>query len=148
MTLIERVTDEMKQAMRAKQKERLGALRLIRAGIIEEQKAGKGEVDDAAVVALMRRMVKQRADAAVTYRQGGREDLAAVEEAEVAVIEEFLPRLADEDTTRAWVETAVAASGATSQREMGKVMGTLMRAHKDEVDGTLARRLILEQLAG
>ena len=87
-------------------------------------------------------MVKQRVDAAATYRQGGREDLAEKEEGEMKVIAEFLPQLADEATTRKWVDEAIAASGATSMREMGKAMGALMKAHKGEVDGKLARQLI------
>ena len=101
MSIADTVNEQMKVAMRAKDKGRLAALRFIRAAIIEEQKTGKGEVTDDHVVALMRRMVKQRVDAAATYRQGGREDLAEKEEGEMKVIAEFLPQLADEAKTKA-----------------------------------------------
>jgi len=148
MSLIERVNEEMKAAMRARAKERLSALRFIRAGIIEEQKAGKGEVQDDTVVKLMRRMVKQRRDAAGSYREGGREDLATREEGEIAVIEEFLPKLADRETTRRWVDEAIQASGATSMGDLGKAMGLLMKVHRGEIDGGLARSLIQEALSG
>ena len=147
MSIADTVNEQMKTAMRAKDKERLAALRFIRAAIIEEQKTGKGDVTDDMIVALMRRMVKQRVDAAATYRQGAREDLAAKEEGEMKVIAEFLPQLADEATTRKWVEEAIAASGASSMREMGKAMGALMKAHKGEVDGKLARQLIQAALS-
>jgi len=147
VSIADTVNEQMKTAMRAKDKERLAALRFIRAAIIEEQKTGKGDVTDDMIVALMRRMVKQRVDAAATYRQGEREDLAAKEEGEMKVIAEFLPQLADEATTRNWVDEAIAASGANSMREMGKAMGALMKAHKGEVDGKLARQLIQAALS-
>ena len=147
MSLVERVNAELKSAMKAKQKERTGALRMIRAGIIEAQKAGKGEVTDEVVVAMLRKMVKQRKDAAEQYVKGGRQDLADSELAEIVVIDEFLPKLADEAQTEAWVDEAIAASGATSKKEFGKAMGALMKAHKGEVDGGLARKLFMAKLA-
>ena len=148
MSIVERVTEEMKSAMRAKDKPRLGALRMIRAGIIELQKSGKGDVDDDAALTLLRKLKKQRVDAAETYEGAGRSDLAASERAELAVIEEFLPQLADEAQTLAWVREAIAASGAEAPNHLGKAMGALMRAHKAEVDGSLARKLLQQELSG
>ena len=78
--------------------------------------------------------------------KAGRSDRADAERAERAVIESFLPKLADEATTRAWVDAAIAESGATSAKDLGKVMGALMKAHKADVDGNLARRLAAERL--
>ncbi|MEO0600502.1 MAG: GatB/YqeY domain-containing protein, partial [Myxococcota bacterium] len=82
------------------------------------------------------------------YEEGGRDDLVAQEKAELAVIETFLPSLADEATTRAWVEEAIAKTGASAPGDMGKVMGALMGAHKGELDGGLANRIVRELLAG
>lgn len=147
MSIAERVTDEMKTAMRAKQKERLGALRMIRAGIIEQEKSGKGEANDANVITLLRKLAKQRVDAAETYDNAGRDDLASAERAELLVIEEFLPQLADEAQTLAWVKEAVASSGATAPNDLGRAMGALMKVHKGEVDGGLARKLLMQELS-
>ena len=148
MAIVERVNAELKTAMKARDKERLVALRMIRAGIIELEKSGKGEVTDDAVLALLRKLKKQRIEAARTYDEAGRDDLAAGERAELGVIETFLPQLADEAQTLSWVREAIAASGASAPNHLGKAMGALMRAHKNEVDGGLARRLLQQELGG
>lgn len=148
MSLVDRVTNEMKGAMKARDKQRTSALRMLRAGIIELDKAGKGGVSDDDVVKLLRKLLKQRTDAAQQYEGAGRPELAEGERFEAAVIEEFLPKLADEATTRAWAEAAIAASGATEPRQLGMAMGALMKAHRGEVDGGLARRILSELLGG
>lgn len=148
MAIVDEVTQQMKAAMRAKDKERLQAIRMIRARIIELSKTANADLSDDSVVAELRSMVKQRRDAAKTYVDGGRQDLADNELAEVVVIEEFLPKLADEAQTQAWVEQAIASSGAASPKDMGRAMGALMKAHKGEVDGGLARKLIQSALSG
>lgn len=140
------VSQALKEAMLAKNKARTGALRMIRAALLEAEKSGK-EVNEAGAQAILRRLVKQRQDAAEQYTQAGRQELADAELAEIVVIEEFLPQLADEDTTRRWVEEAVAKTGATEMKELGRVMGALMGAHKGEMDGALARRLVQEALS-
>lgn len=148
MSIADRITADMKTAMRAKDKERLQALRMIRAGVIEAAKAGKGEVTDADVLKLLRKLAKQRKDAADTYVQGGRQDLADAELAELAIIDGYLPTLADEAQTRAWVKEAIAASGASEPGHLGKAMGALMKAHKADIDGGLARKLLQQELSG
>lgn len=147
MGIADQVMTEMKAAMRSKNKPRLGALRMIRATIIEANKAGGGEPSEADLVKHLRRMAKQRADAADSYDKGGAPDKAAEERAEIAVINEFLPQLADEATTLQWVQAAIAQSGATEPKHMGKAMGALMKAHKGDVDGGLARRLLQAELS-
>jgi uncharacterized protein YqeY len=87
-------------------------------------------------------------DNRVTAVWRGREELAEQERLELAIIEGLLPQLADEATTLGWVREAIAASGATSPRDMGKAMGALMKAHKSDIDGALARRLLEQVLAG
>lgn len=149
MAIIDDVTTQMKAAMRAKEADKLRALRGIRAAFIEEMKKdGRDSLSDDAAQTTLRRLAKQRRDSLETYTAAGRQDLADVEAAELAVIETFLPQLADEAQTRAWVAEAVAAAGATSMRDMGKVMGALMKARRGQVDGGLARKLVQEALQG
>lgn len=148
MPLVDTINDQLKTAMRAQDKPRLVALRNIRAAFILGMKEdGADTLADEKATALLRSLAKQRQDSITEYEKARREDLAAAERAELAVIEEFLPRLADEATTRAWVEQAIASTGATSRADMGRVMGALMSAHKAELDGKLANRLVAERLA-
>jgi uncharacterized protein YqeY len=91
-------------------------------------------------------MEKQRRESIAAYEAGDRSDLAAIEKAELAIIEVFLPSLADEATTTQWVEAAIAKSGAAGPGDMGRVMGAIMGAHKGEVDGKLAKNIALKLL--
>ena len=149
MGLVETVTAQMKDAMKAKDAARLGALRSIRAAFLTEMKRdGSETLDDAVSVNVLRKLAKQRQESIDAFTQAQRPERVAEERAELGVIEEFLPRLADETTTRGWVEAAIAASGASGAKELGKVMGALMKAHKGDVDGDLARRIATERLGG
>ncbi|MFN7144049.1 MAG: GatB/YqeY domain-containing protein [Myxococcota bacterium] len=148
MALKDQVSDELKKAMLAKDAARTTGLRMIRAAFIELEKEGKGEVTDERCFEALRRLKKQREDSIQSYEQAGREDLAAVERSELAIIETFLPKLADEAQTLVWVKEAIAASGATSPKEMGKAMGQLMKAHKADVDAGVARKLLEKELGG
>jgi len=105
-------------------------------------------VSDERAVGLLRTLAKQRKDSIDSYEQAGRADLVEQEAGELAVIEGFLPKLADAEQTRVWVREAIAQTGATEARELGKVMGALMRSHKADIDGGLARGVILEELGG
>ena len=147
MPILDEVSTQMKQALRARQSVRLAALRSIRAAFLNEMKKdGSETLSDEVCVALLRRLEKQRGESIEAFEQAGREERAATEREELAVIQEFLPSLADEATTRAWVEASIAATGASSAKELGKVMGAVMKAHKGEVDGNLTRRLATELL--
>lgn len=148
MAIIDDVSAQMKDAMRAKDKPRLTALRGIRAKLIEAMKAdGSETVTDDAALSLLRTLAKRHRESIDAFREGGREEMAEAEEAELAVIEAFLPQLADADTTRAWVREAIAATGATGPSDMGKVMGKLMGAHRDALDGKLAQGIVREELS-
>ncbi len=148
MSIYDDVSSQMKDAMRAKDKPRLAALRNIRAAFIAAQKEdGSDSVSDEAAIKLLRTAAKQRNESIEAFAKGGRDELAAAERAELGVIEGFLPSLADEATTRAWVQEAIASSGASGMGDMGKVMGRLMGAHKAELNGKLASRLVRELLA-
>ena len=147
MSLVDEISTQMKTAMKAKDKDRLRALRGIRAALIEAMKAdGSDSLSDDASIAVMRRLAKQRVDAITEYAKAGRDDLAEIEKVELLVIEEFLPKLADEDTTRTWVQEAIAKTGASAMSDMGRVMGALMGAHKGDIDGKLANKLVREAL--
>ena len=147
MGIFETVSAQMNEARKAKDEARLGALQGIRAAFLNElKKDNSSTLTDEACVALLRKLEKQRQESIDAFTNVGRADRADAERAELRVIQTFLPQLADEATTRRWVEEAIAASGAASQKEVGKVMGALMKAHKGDVDGDLARKLAAELL--
>ena len=149
MSIFDAVTEQMKQAMRARDAVRLGALRGIRAAFLNElKKDGSEHLEDEGCQGILRRLEKQRKESIEAFEGAGRTELAETERAELAVVSSFLPSLADEATTRAWVEAAIAESGAGGPGDMGKVMGALMKLHKGEVDGTIARGIAQGLLAG
>ena len=123
--LVLRIRDAVKDAMRARDRARLGALRLVTAEIQRVEVDERIEVDDARALAILDRMVKQRLDSEAQYRAADREDLAAAEAAEIAVIREFLPAPLDDDALVALVDAAVAETGAEGMRDMGRVMAVL-----------------------
>ena len=147
MAISDNVSQQMKDAMRAKDKVRLGALRMMRSAFIEAMKAdGSDTLADDKAIPILRRLEKQRRESISAFEQGGRADLAEIEHAELAVIEAFLPSLADEATTTTWVQAAIAQAGASGPGDMGRVMGAIMGAHKGEVDGRLAKDIALRLL--
>jgi uncharacterized protein YqeY len=124
-TLKQRLDAEMKSAMRAKEKERLGAVRLILAAVKQREVDERIELTDGQVLEVMDKMLKQRRDSIAQYTSAGRDDLAAREEYEVAVIQGFMPAALSEAEVDALVGEAVAETGAASIKDMGKVMGVL-----------------------
>jgi uncharacterized protein YqeY len=148
MSLNEEISEQLKKAMLARDQPRVNGLRMIRAAFIELSKEGKGDVTEERCLEALRRLKKQREDSIEAYSSAKREDLADVERAELTIIESFLPQLADEAQTLVWVKEAIAASGASSAREMGKAMGVLMKVHKADVDAAVARKLLERELAG
>ena len=147
MAIIDDVSSQLKEAMKAKDKPRLAALRSVRAGLIEAMKAdGSDTVSDDTAITLLRRLAKQRAESIEAFDKGGRTELAQAERDELAILEQFLPKLADAATTEAWVDEAIASTGASSMKDMGRLMGALMGAHKGEIDGKLANQIIRSKL--
>lgn len=140
MTLRARISDALKQAMRDKAAQRLSTLRLINAAIKDKDIAARaGGSDDVGVpegevLAILGKMSKQRLESARAYEEGGRLDLADREREEIAVIEEFLPQQLDAKQTDAAVAEAIAEIGATSIRDMGKVMGLLKGKYTGQMD--------------
>jgi len=151
MTLRTRINDAVKSAMKAKQADRLSTLRLINAAVKDKEIAARGEgnddgVSDADLLALMAKMVKQRQESAKAFDDGGRDEMAAKERAEITVIEEFLPTQLDETETAAAIDAAIAEAGATSLRDMGKVMGILKAKYTGQLDFGKVGGLIKSQL--
>jgi uncharacterized protein YqeY len=146
--LVERVSEQMKAAQKAKDAPRLAALRNVRAAFLHEMKTdGSETLEDAGAPAGRRRLATPRVESIDAFATAGRNERAEAERAEKAVIESFLPSLADESTTRAWVQTAIDESGASSAKDVGRVMGALMKTHKGDVDGKKAREVALQLLA-
>ncbi|GGW23407.1 aspartyl-tRNA amidotransferase subunit B [Gemmobacter lanyuensis] len=139
MTMRDQLQTALKEAMKAKEVDRLSTLRLINAAIKDREIALRGEgdggvVDDAAILAILGRMVKQRQESARAYEEGGRLELAEKELAEIGVISEFLPRQLSADEVRAAIAAAIAEAGATSIRDMGKVMAVLKAKYTGQMD--------------
>ena len=149
MSIAQDVSNQIKEAMKSKDKIRLNALRSIRSMLLNEMKKDNSEdLPDATSITLMRRLEKQRGESIEAFENAGRDEQAENERGELAVIREFLPVLADEETTRRYVEEAIASSGASSAGDVGRVMGALMKAHKGEIDGGLAKRIASKLLTG
>eukprot|EP00190_Bangiopsis_sp_CCMP1999_P005465 CAMPEP_0198733710 /NCGR_PEP_ID=MMETSP1475-20131203/47764_1 /TAXON_ID= ORGANISM="Unidentified sp., Strain CCMP1999" /NCGR_SAMPLE_ID=MMETSP1475 /ASSEMBLY_ACC=CAM_ASM_001111 /LENGTH=150 /DNA_ID=CAMNT_0044497051 /DNA_START=372 /DNA_END=824 /DNA_ORIENTATION=+ len=147
MSIGQDISDAMKEAMKAKESEKLKALRNIRAAFLTKQKeTGADTISDEDALVVLRKLAKQRAESIDLYEKGDRKDLAEAEKSELAIIDAYLPKLADEDTTRKYVEEAISKTGAKSAKEMGKVMGAVMKDHKSEVDGNLVRKIASELL--
>ncbi|MEC9255785.1 MAG: GatB/YqeY domain-containing protein [Pseudomonadota bacterium] len=125
MSLTATVKDAVKAAMRAKEKERLSALRLITAEFKKVEVDERIEVDDARALQILDKMCKQRRDSIKQYQDAGRDELAAVEQAEIDVISEFLPEAISDEELSQMVSDAIAQSGAAGMQDMGKVMGIL-----------------------
>src|SRR5688572_29896362 len=147
--------DDLKQAqisaMKAGDKERLAAVRLILAKVkdrdIEQRTAAKPMEDDALVIDTLQKMAKQRRESIQMYEAGGREELAAIERGELGVIEEFLPRQMDEAETRAAIEAIKSELGASGMKDMGRVMAELKARHSTVLDMGKASGWVKESLA-
>jgi uncharacterized protein YqeY len=144
--LKQRLTDDMKGAMKAGDKSRLGVIRLINAAIKQREVDERTELDDTQVLAVLEKMVKQRRDSIAQYESAGREDLAEGERFELEVCQDYLPEALSEGEITALIDEAVAATGAASMRDMGKLMGVLKpklqgRADMGEVSKRVKARL-------
>ena len=148
MSLKEQLTEDMKTAMKAKEegKQRLSVIRMVRSAIKQIEIDGKKELDDAAVLDIISKEVKMRRDSVEEFTKGGREDLVAQTEAEIAVLMAYLPEQLSEEAVRTLVQEAVTASGAVSAKEMGKVMALLMPKVKGRADGKLVNTIVREML--
>jgi uncharacterized protein YqeY len=125
VTLKERLTEDMKSAMRGADKERLSTIRMAQAAIKQREVDERITLDDAQVIAVLEKMVKQRKESVVQFERGGRADLAQKERAEIELLQSYLPAQLSETELDALIRDAIAATGATSMKDMGKVMGVV-----------------------
>ncbi|MBA2079662.1 MAG: glutamyl-tRNA amidotransferase [Rhodanobacter sp. 68-29] len=148
MTLKQQLTEDMKTAMRGGDKHRLGVIRLVLAAIKQREVDERIELDDAQTLAVLEKMLKQRRDSVSQYASAGREDLADVERAEMAIIETYLPAQLDEAELDALIASAIADTGASSPRDMGKVMAAVKEKAAGRADMAQVSVRIKAKLAG
>ena len=148
MSLKEKLTADMKEAMKAREegRQRLGVIRLVRGAIRQQEIDGQRELDDEAVLSVISKDVKQLRDAIEEFQKGGRDDLVRQNEAEIAILMEYLPQQMTEDEVRSAVQEAIAATGASTPKDMGKVMKELMLKVKGRADGKLVNQIVRERL--
>ena len=148
MSLKQRLTDDMKAAMKGGDKETLGVIRLINAAIKQREVDERIELDDAGVIAVLEKGVKQRKDSISQYETAGREDLAAIERTEMAVIERYLPAKMGEAEILAAIDAAITETGAAGPADMGKLMGVLKPKLAGQADMGQVSALVKQKLAG
>ena len=147
MTLIERLKDEQKTAMKAKDKNRLGTIRLIMAAIKQLEVDNQITLDDEQIIAVMTKMVKQRHDSVTQYQNAGRQDLADIELAEIQVLQDFMPAPLSDAEVEALVKQAIETVNATSMQDMGSVMAILKPQVQGRADVGKVSQLVKANLA-
>ena len=148
MSLKQQLVEDMKAAMKSGDKQTLGVVRLINAAIKQREVDERIELDDAAVIAAMEKMVKQRKDSVSQFDAAGRDDLASIERAEIVVIEKYLPAKLGEAEILAAIDAAIAETGATGPADMGKLMGVLTPKLAGQADMGLVSALVKKKFAG
>lgn len=141
-----RISSDLKDAMKAGDKAKVATLRLINAAIQSAEIEAKKPIDEGGVIAVMTKMVKQRRDSITQYTQGGRPELAAQEQAEIAIIEAYLPKQMDDAAAAAAIAAAITEAGATAAKDMGKVMGVLKAKYAGQMDFQKASAAVKEAL--
>ena len=148
MSLKDQITDDMKSAMRAKESERLATIRLLIAEIKRKEVDERVELNDAQVLTIVEKMIKQRKDSITQFENGGRQDLADKEKAELAILSGYMPAGLSDEEVAAEVAAAVAASGAAGPQDMGKVMAILKPKLAGRADMTAVSAQVKKALAG
>ena len=148
MSLKERITEDMKAAMRAKDTERLGAIRMLTAAIKQKEVDERVELDDTAVIGVVDKLLKQRKDSIDAFQKAGRQDLADKEQAEVGVLQAYLPARLSADEVAAEVKAIVAELGAKGPGDMGKVMGAVKQRLAGKADMGQVSAAVKAALAG
>jgi uncharacterized protein YqeY len=147
-SLKERITDDMKAAMRSGEKERLGVIRMITAAIKQREVDERITLDDAQVMTVLEKMVKQRKESVVQFQAGNRADLVDRENAEIALLQGYLPKQLSESELDALIGEAIAAVGATTIKDMGKVMGIIKGKAQGQADMAVVGAKIKAKLGG
>ncbi len=147
-TLTTRITDDVKAAMRSKDKARLGVLRLITAAIKQIEVDQRITLDDDQVISVLEKMLKQRKDSIEQFSKAGRDELVAQEASEIEIIQQYLPEQLSENEIKALIDEAISATNAASMKDMGKVMGILKPKLAGRADMGMVSRIIKDQLSG
>lgn len=148
MSLSEKINNDIKEAMKAKDKVALAAIRSIKSAILlEETKGGDAQVDDTKVVQIIQKLLKQRKDSAALYQEQGREDLVNEEMEQAAIIEKYLPQQLSANEIKEVVLQAIQSTGVTSAKDMGKVMGVVSKALAGKADNKLVADVVKDTLA-
>lgn len=151
MSLRDKILDDLKSAMKAKDAERLNVLRSLKAKLLEkeisERKGGEATLSDEQVVEVLMKAAKQRKESIDQFEDGGRDDLAEKEKLELQIIEEYLPEMMSEDEIREVVQKQIDKMGAESMADMGKVMGALMGRLKGKAEGATISKIVKEELS-
>lgn len=148
MSLKEQLNQDMKAAMKSRQADRLSTIRQLRSAIKNKEIELRQEIDDNAILAVISTLVKQRRESAELYRSNDRPELADKEEAELAVLQQYLPAQLSEDELRALVAEVITATGAASVKDIGKVMPMVIAKTKGSAEGRLVNQVVRELLAG
>jgi len=149
MSLSEQINADIKASMLAREKDKLEALRAVKAAIMLEatKDASNAEISDEVVLSIVQKLVKQRKDASTIFKEQGREDLAKDEDFQIGILSVYLPEQMGEDEVRKVVQDAIAQVGAAGPQDMGKVMGPVMGKLKGKADGKLISALVKEELS-
>jgi uncharacterized protein YqeY len=148
MTLLEKIQSHLADAMKSKDQLRLSVLRMMKTAVKNKEVEKMKPLDEAEAIAVLNTLVKQRKDSAEQFRTGGREEMATKEEAEIKIIEEYLPAAASEDDIRNAIGEALQETGASSMKDMGKVMkATMARLAGKTADGSRVSQLVKEKLS-
>lgn len=148
MSLTDKINNDIKEAMKAKDRDRLSTLRSIKSALmLEMTKGGDSELTDEVGMAIMTKLYKQRNESASVYKEQGRDDLAQAEEVEAAILAEYLPAQMSEDEIEAKVKEIIAQTGASSMKDMGKVMGMASGAMAGTADGKVIAAIVKKMLA-
>lgn len=146
MSLTERINNDIKEAMKAKEKEKLAALRDIKSKLLLEATSGGGDISEEVENGIVMKLYKQRMDTYDLYIKEGREDLAVDEKFQAGIIEAYMPQMMSKEEIQAVVREKIASSGASGPQDMGKVMGPVMGALKGKADGKLISEVVKEEL--
>ncbi|KQU59541.1 GatB/YqeY domain-containing protein [Rossellomorea marisflavi] len=148
MSLLDRLNDDMKQAMKNKEKEKLSVIRMLKASLQNEAiKHGKQQLSEDEELTVLSREVKQRKDSLQEFQNAGRDDLVEKLQAELTYVEIYMPKQLSEEEVSAIVQETVAEVGASSKADMGRVMGAIMPKVKGKADGALVNKLVLHHLS-
>lgn len=148
MNIKERLMTDLKIAMRAKDSDTRNTIRSLQAAIKQREIDSGALLDEAAAMAVIAKQGKQRRESIELFVKGGREDLASAEKVELAVIERYLPKMMSREAVADIVKAAIASTGASSMRDMGRVMGAIMPQVKGKADGRVVSAVVKEQLSG